>query len=447
MKRKALSMILATAMVAATIVPATAVNAEEEGKVLNIRVWNTEFQERLVDHYPGYEKVDDTHGKIGDVDVVWNVTPTTDNAYQNALDEGLLAQADAAADDKIDMFLVEADYILKYTDSEYALPVADLGITDEETANQYQYVKDLATDPNGVLKGLSWQAAPAALIYRRDIATEVLGSDDPETVQAAVADWDTFLATAATMKDAGYKMTAGAADSFRVFSDNVSSKWVEDGKINIDENIMNWVKMSKEMVDNGYTTTAGLWGDDWSKGFYEDGDVFCYFGPAWFFDFSMAGDAEGSVGINGGWAVTKGPQAFSWGGTWICGAAGTDNATLVADIMRKLTCDADVMKEIATVKGDFVNNTTVMEELAADESFGDAILGGQNPIPIFLEGISTIDRSNICNYDQGCTEAFQTAMNNYFDGNATLEEAIDLFNTSVLEKYPELTPADVPAAE
>ena len=115
--------------------------------------------------------------------------------------------------------------------------------------------------------------------------------------------------------------------------------------------------------------------------------------------------------------------------------------------MRQLTCNPDVMKEIATVKGDFVNNTTVMEELATDESFGDAILGGQNPIPIFLDGISSIDRSNICDYDQGCTEAFQTAMNNYFDGNATLEEAIDLFNTAVLEKYPELTPADVPAAE
>lgn len=446
MKKKVLSLVLATAMVASTFAGMTA-NAEEEGKVLNIRVWNTEFQERLVDHYPGYEKVDDTHGKIGDVDVVWNVTPTTDNAYQNALDEALLAQADAAADDKVDMFLVEADYILKYTDSEYAMPIADLGITDDETAQQFQYVKDLATDSNGVLKGLSWQAAPAVLIYRRDMATEVLGSDDPETVQAAVADWDTFLETAGKMKEAGYKMTAGAADTFRVFSDNVTSKWVEDGKINIDDNIMKWVSMSKEMVDNGYTTTAGLWSDDWSKGFYEDGDVFCYFGPAWFFDFSMAGDAEGSVGINGGWAVTKGPQAFSWGGTWLCAATGTDNATLVADIMRQLTCNADIMTEIATLKGDFVNNQGAMEALAADESFGDAILGGQNPIPMFLEGVTTIDRSNICNYDQGCTESFQTAMNNYFDGNATLEEAIELFNTSVLEKYPELTPADVPAAE
>lgn len=440
-------MILATAMVAATIVPATAVNAEEEGKVLNIYCWNDEFTTRVQDCYPGYEVVDATHGKIGDVDVVWNSTPNQDNAYQNALDTALLGQADAAADDKVDMFLIEADYALKYIDSEYAMPIADLGITDDDTASQFQYTKDIVTDANGVLKGLSWQACPSVLIYRRDIATEVLGSDDPETVQAAVSDWDTFMATAAQMKEAGYQMTASCDDPFRVFSNNVTSKWVEDGKINIDENIMNWVKMAKEMVDNGYTTTAGLWSDDWSKGFYPDGNAFCYFGPAWLFDFSMAADTEGSIGYDGGWAVTEGPQPFFWGGTWICGAAGTDNPTLVADIMKTMTCNADVMTTIATEKNDFVNNQGVMEGLAEDENFGDAILGGQNPISMFLAGVGTIDMSNISNYDQGCNEAFQNAMHNYFDGNATFEEAIDLFNKAVIEKYPELSPADVPAAE
>ena len=42
-------------------------------------------------------------------------------------------------------------------------------------------------------------------------------------------------------------------------------------------------------------------------------------------------------------------------------------------------------------------------------------------------------------YDQGCTEEFQAAMKNYFDGNASLDEALDLFKKGVSEKYPELT--------
>ena len=39
----------------------------DEGKVLNIYCWNEEFKSRLTDHYPGYEEVDATSGKIGEI--------------------------------------------------------------------------------------------------------------------------------------------------------------------------------------------------------------------------------------------------------------------------------------------------------------------------------------------------------------------------------------------
>lgn len=106
--------------------------AEDTGKVLNIYCWNEEFKSRITAHYPDYQEVDATHGKIGDVDVVWNITPNDDNAYQNNLDATLLNQADAPADDKIDLFLVEADYALKYVDTDYTMPIKDLGITDSD---------------------------------------------------------------------------------------------------------------------------------------------------------------------------------------------------------------------------------------------------------------------------------------------------------------------------
>ena len=61
-----------------------------DGKILNIYCWNDEFQSRITDHYPDYKKVDATHGKIGDIDVVWNITPSENNAYQNNLDETLI---------------------------------------------------------------------------------------------------------------------------------------------------------------------------------------------------------------------------------------------------------------------------------------------------------------------------------------------------------------------
>ena len=175
--------------------------ASAEGKVLNIYVWNEEFQTRVKKYYPGYDATNDT---IGDVKVNWVVTPNQGNAYQDKLDEVLAQQANAKADDKVDIFLVEADYALKYTDTPYALDVkADLGFTDADLSKQYQYTKDIMT-AGGKLKGLTWQACPAGVIYRRSIAKDLFGTDDPATVQTKISNWADFDKVAADAKAKGY---------------------------------------------------------------------------------------------------------------------------------------------------------------------------------------------------------------------------------------------------
>lgn len=416
------------------------VSGSDEGKVLNIYAWNEEFKSRITDHYPGYEEVDATHGKIGDVDVVWTITPNNDNAYQNNLDQQLLKQADASADDKIDIFLVEADYALKYSDTDYTMAVSDLGITDDELANQYDYTKKILEDSNGVLKGVSWQSTPGVLIYNREIAKDMWGSDDPAEVQKHVSDWDTFYATGSELAAKGYKLTATVNDSYRVYSNNVSSKWVEDGKLNIDPQFKAWADAEKASYEAGQTTTGDLWSDEWSAGFYPDGKVFAYFGPAWLINFSMGQDDEKSIAHAGGWGATEGPQAFYWGGTWICAATGTDNPTLVADIMRKMTTDETILKDIVSKDSDCINNKNVLSSLASDDSFGFSVLGGQNPFGLFTENVEKIDLSNLSAYDQGCNESFQKIMKDYFSGQyATYDEAIEAFKQDVAIKYPAIT--------
>ena len=482
MKKRTLSLILATAMVAGSLVgcggstsassssaPAEAPAAEAEAEapaaeapaaeaeaapaadgasIVNIYCWNNEFPNRMMDHYPGFEANDPADstkgGKIGDTVINFVVTDNKDNMYQNKLDEALSAQASAADKDKVDIFLIEADYAMKYTDPEVnvAMPLDELGITDADLSKQFQYTKDVVTDADGKIRGSSWQACSGGLIFNREIAKQVLGSDDLETVQAAVADWDAFNATAQKMKDAGYKIIATANDTFRVYSNNVSGKWVQDGKIVVDDNVKKWADDSKALVDAGMTTTNDMWSDDWSKGFQAPGDVFCYFGPAWLINFSMGADPskedDGSIAHAGGWGLVNGPQGFYWGGTWICAAQGTDNPDVVKDIILNMTTNDDIMKDIAVKDSDCVNNKDVLTALATDETFGNAILGGQNPYQMLSDGAEKIDLSNLSEYDQACVEEYQNAMKNFFDGNATYEEALAQFFTAVGEKHPEL---------
>ena len=120
-----------------------------QGKVLNIWCWNDEFQSRFNAYYPEVSEVaeDKSTTTLKDGTVVkWTINPNENNNYQNKLDEALLSQDSAADDDKIDIFLIEADYALKYVDSDYALDVkADIGLTDDDLSGQYQYTKDIVT--------------------------------------------------------------------------------------------------------------------------------------------------------------------------------------------------------------------------------------------------------------------------------------------------------------
>lgn len=425
--------------------------AADEGKVLNIYCWNDEFQQRMTSFYPGYTDNGDGTGSIGDVTVNWLMTPSQDNAYQNKLDEALLAQESAADDDKIDLFLIEADYALKYVDTDYAMDVHELGITDDELAQQYQYTKDIVTDSNGVLRGVSWQATPGLFVYRRSIAKDVLGTDDPDEVQAQLADWDKFNEVAAKMSEKGYTMLSGFSDSYRAFSNNVTTPWVVDGKIVIDDNIMKWIDQTKDFTDKGYNHKTDLWSDDWAAQQSSKGNTFGFFYSTWGINYTLVGysldksvDDGGKLEVGNGtfgdWACCYGPQSFYWGGTWICGCKGTDNPSLVADIMRKLTCDKEIMKSITEDPSvqDYTNNMEAMKEIGSSD-FKSDFLGGQNHIALFTESAEKIDMSNCTPYDQGLNEGIQTAMKDYFNGQVTKEEALDNFYKAAETKYPELT--------
>jgi hypothetical protein len=432
-------MVLAVA--SSTIGLFAAPKATNGGKVLTIYVWNDEFQTRFKDYF---EKA----GLVPkDVTVNFVVTPNQDNAYQNKLDEALLAQDKASANDKIDIFLVEADYALKYVNTPATLDVIkDIGLSNSDVSQMYKYTKDVMTDSKGVLKGVSWQACPGGFIYRRSIVKDVLGTDDPAKVQEAIGSWDKFDAVAAKAKAKGYFMVSGYDDDFRVFSDNVKAAWVDkNGKINIDPSIMRWIDQTKTYTDKGYNNKASLWSSESWAGAGKDGKVLGYFGPGWFIDFCLAPatkadskgpDAPGN-GSYGDWAFCKGPQGFSWGGTWLCAAAGTDNKDLVKAVMQKLTCDKETLVTIAKEKGDFTNNAAAMAEIAKS-NYKNPFLGGQNHVASLLDSASTISRNTISMYDQGMTEEIQKAFKDYFDGKVTKEKALDNFYTAILEKYPNL---------
>ena len=425
-----------------------------QGKVLNIWCWNDEFQGRFNNYYPEVASIaeDKSTTTLKDGTVVkWTINANENNNYQNKLDEALLNQDSAADDDKVDIFLIEADYALKYVDSDYALDVkADIGLTDADLAGQYQYTKDIVS-----VDGSQRGTTPGLFAYRRSIAKEVLGTDDPTEVQSHLSDWDKFNEVAAQAYAKGYKMLSGFDDAYRTFSNNVDAPWVDGTTVKVDPNIMKWVDQTKEYTDKGYNNKSSLWDSQWAADQGPSGKVFGFFYSTWGINFTLLGNsletpvAEGGKeevgnGIYGDYAVCEGPQPYYWGGTWICAAAGTDNTDIIRDVMQKLTCDEAIMKQITLDTQDYTNNEKAMEEIANSDYASD-FLGGQNHIALFAEAAKKIDMSNAGPYDQGLNESLQNAFKDYFTGTVDEDTAKANFETAIKEKYPELTDVVWPA--
>lgn len=421
-------------------------SGKDSKKVYNIYCWNDEFKSRFEKYYWDQRDQDLWDG----VEVNWVINANEGNVYQTKLDEALKTQT--TDDMKIDMFLVEADYALKYCNSDATMSIADIGLTDDDTANMYQYTKDVMTASDGSVKGVSWQATPGLFMYNAKYARDVLGTDDPAEVQEYVKDWDAFKETAQKMKDAGIYMVSGFDDTYRCFSNTVSSPWVDaDGKITVDPQIKAWVDQTKEYTDAGYNNKTSLWDDDWKAGQKIDGKVFGYFFSTWGIPFTLlpntldtavddGGKEEVGNGGYGEWRATEGPQSYFWGGTWLCGCATSDNVEITKDIMLKMTCDTATMKAITEGEQDYTNNKAAIQELI-DGGYTNPFLGGQDHLALLTEAADKIDLSNkLSAYDQGCNEKFQAAMKDYFLGNtASYDDALAAFKTEITNLYGNLT--------
>ena len=433
MKKRVLSVVLVLSMVAAMFAGCgkeTVLESTTGGQVLNIWAWNEEFKGFFEKYYE----------VPAGVTVNWVINASDGGLYQQKLDEALLNQGSAAADDRVDLFLAEADYIGKYVDSNYTTDIkADpFGVSDFDT--QYTYTLQAATSADGVLKGVSFQCCPSALIYRRSIAQALFGTDDPAEVQAQLDTWEKFNAVAAQAKEAGYYMTPSYAEVFRVYSNNCTSAWVDSkNNLTMPTEIANWITDTKNFCDNGYTiASAGVWDAEKNAQFFEEGTTLCVFGPAWYFNFCMGNALDPDHGTSGDWGIVKGPQAHFWGGTWLLAAAGTDNADIVADIMNTFTNDVDVCTKLVANENQYPNNTAVVEVFANDTTYGNAFLGGQNDIALFSTMTDDIVWQYHTNYDQLLNEGLQTYMKDYFTGAVDYDTALNNFYNYVNETYPDI---------
>lgn len=353
--------------------------------------------------------------------------------------------------EQIDMFLVEPDWALKYLDDDnFTAPISELGFTESDFKNQYSYTLELGRDSDGVLKGVSYDAAPGGWCYRTDLAEKYLGVKSPSDMQNLVSDWYKFETTAQklyTASNGQTTITSTFSGMNQAYMESRTEPMVKNGKFTAEQFVRDFMSLSKRMSNAGYVNPdIYAWTDDWYELGISDSNM-GYFVPTWGFGSAIletaAGGEEGAT--YGKWAVCEGPSPYYWGGNSICVTPYTDNADMVASFINYYTVNSDTMKAYNIEANQYdhekmVNNTVAIEELISDGSNKNPLLGGQAEYEVLHEVGKNLDLDGcITPYDSDISLALGIATGKYTRGEvATLDECYDVFKGYLLEYAPEL---------
>ncbi len=198
------------------------------------------------------------------------IIATTDGAYQPALDQAL----QAGGDNQPDIYCAEAAFILKYSKGDmqdFAMPYKDLGIDiDAETATSKiaQYSMDIGSNTNGDIDALGYQATGGAFIYRRSIAKDVFGTDDPAEISKIIGggsgSWSKFWEAAEKLAAKGNAIVSGDGDIWHAVENSSDKGWLdENGALQIDPKREEFLDISKDLTENGWSNQTQDWQDAW----------------------------------------------------------------------------------------------------------------------------------------------------------------------------------------
>ncbi|MBO4579418.1 MAG: S-layer homology domain-containing protein [Clostridiales bacterium] len=428
-------------------------NKTTEKKVLNIWSFNDEVPS-MVDNYMK------THQDVAkQYEVKTKILSNDNGKYQDELDLALSKGGTSAPD----IYAAEEAFVLKYTQgaaSKYAATYKDLGIDVKSgisKAKIAQYTVDIGTRPSdNNIVGLGFQSTGGAFIYRRSIAKEVFGTDDPAKIANQVGPgWDKFMAAAKKLKDKGYVICSGIDDVWHAVAGGSSKGWINSkGKLVIDPDREAFLDIAKQLVDNGYTNDTRQWSGEWNDDMAGLGpkECFGFLGPAWLINYTMgdncgswdgAGDAkklDTSKGTYGDWAVCTPPVGFFWGGTWVMANKNTSNKDVVADIIKYITLDTSKDGVQYAWANGLLNDTGTKDAVASAVVMGKSdgkcdFLGGQNMFDVFSSASDYATGKNKSEYDDGIGSYWCDQVWQYSHGEKTRDEALTDFKNAIKDDY------------
>jgi len=385
-----------------------------------LTVWSfTDELDNLVNNY--YAKA------FPNVKINYSMTPT--EQFPSRLDPVLSSGQGAP-----DLFALESAFVRKYVESGWLLDITDIYLRNKDRLLEYPVEVGIH---DGKVYGMSWQACPGAMFYRRSLATKYLGTDDPRQVQNYFSDLDKFLETARLLKEksgGSCVVVSSLGDLQFPFYSARQSPWVVRNRLVVDPVLNQYFQISKTLHDERLEGRVGQWSEGWFAGMKgdlrdESGkalEVFSYFLPTWGLHYVLKPNTPDT---SGDWAMIGGPVPYRWGGTWIGAWKDSKSPDLAKHLIEYITTNDSFLETYALASGDMVSNLAVVNKIK--DNFREPFLGGQNHYAEFAEMAKGVNGKLTQSYDDVIQALFQEAVTAFVNGEKSQEQAVADFREQV----------------
>ena len=364
-------------------------------------------------------------------------TMTLDNMLSK-LDNGLRTGKNLP-----DVVALEGASFKRYIDGKILENLDDM---KQLTADMYDYTVEAASK-DGHLYALATNVTPGVFAYRRSIARETFGTDDPAEIQAKFNNWENFLESARELKAKNYKVLSSYMDIAKVYFGGRTTGWVDeqnnlviDESLTKDENgLMETAKLLKdENLSNETAENTAAWFTDISGK-----QVFGYFQATWGIRSNLERNCTSATSQEtsyGDWAICEGPSNFFEGGTFHAVIKGTKWKTEAKEFVKFFSTDETYLTDWAKENGDFMNSKSCMQAIADDAEYQNEFLGGQNPYSIYISAASHINGKIITQYDSTINGQFKAWATNYAEAiTQNKSDCITEFKNSIKGIYTTIT--------
>lgn len=395
--------------------------SENDKKIVLTNYKDEKGKNEIVFWHYDYNSMDDIVSEYKkenhDVKILKNYIPLEDYTYIINLLPGL------AERDCPDVFCVNAYEVKNFVNNENIFESLDdhkYGI-ENLSDDMFKYSLEMGTGKDGKIRALTGFVNPCMIAYKKDLAKELLGTDEAGKISKMLSTPEKMIETAKLIKELSggkVKFVPGNDEFFNIFVAEREKGWISGSDITIDSSLDKYVDFSKMLKTGGMESGIKPWTKEWKESIKDNKHVF-YSMPIWGIYSTLEKDQ--SLNFTRNWGLLKPSKSYFEGGSWMGIYAKSKKKESAWNFTKFAVSNGAYLEGNAVLRGKYPNSLKISDKLAEVKYLRNSGIN-DNLYKLFYETALDIDSSLSTEYDEFLNSEFEKKLDEYLKGDINKEQ-------------------------